>query len=560
MTNSQTPFPSVSDLLRRAVEALLGGEWETAENCLSEVLNREPEHPAANYHMGLLALEADQPEDALRLADTGRRSEPDNPDLCSLRRQAALRWALLAGEQGKWAESLEALRSIDFPDAESKALEAMAHLRLGAMPACRSCYRQAMAFGDPHPMMFSQWIGLHAGDPETDAERFLSLVREWDHRFGRPAHPLPSPPSAPPGLPRNVGIISTTFHHHANSNFLLPLLESLDPAKVRVHLYADGDLRDRVTDRYRAAAYAFHETRGLGLRDLALLIRGHSLHLLVDINGHFDSSRMGLYAFRPAPLQAHYLGGAGPTGLAHMDWRLVDSLTEPTGGSGGRHGERLFHMEGGLHAYRPVAPPGDPGPPPCLRQRHITFGSMNALSKMETPVLRLWGQVLRAVPESRLLLVKQVFGHACNREAFRRRAGDCGLPTERLDLCAPDAQAHFDDLSVYSRVDIALDTFPYNGITTTCEALWMGVPVVALRGPRFVAREAAAILERSRCADWVAENRKAYVDIAASLAADPERLAALRRETPVHFRESPVCDAPRLAREFERFLDTVCGD
>lgn len=557
VSNFKNPNLSISDLLRRAVYALHSGEWETAEESLSEVLNREPGHAAANYHLGLLALEADEPKDALHLSETGLRSEPENADLRALRRQAALRWAVLEGEKGKWAESLEALQFLDRPDAESKALEAMAHLRLGEMPACRSCYRQSMEFGDPDPMRFSQWIGLHAGDPETDAERFLTLTLEWDQRFGRPAHPLPPLAPASCGLPRNVGFVSTTLHHHANSNFLLPLLEALDPTKVRIHLYAEGALRDEVTERYRAAAHVFHETRRMGVRDVALLIRREALHLLVDINCHFDSSRMGLYTFRPAPLQAHYLGGAGPTGLGHMDWRLVDALTEPPAASGGRHGERLFRMEGGLHAYSPLASPCAPGPPPCVTRGHITFGSMNALSKMEAPVLRLWGQVLQAVPDSRLLLIKQVFEHRCNREAFRRRAGESGLPIERLDLRAPDAGAHFDDLSVYAQVDIALDTFPYNGITTTCEALWMGVPVVALRGERFVAREAAAILERSQCGDWIADSAEAYVHIATELATRPERLESLRRLIPARFRAGPVCDAPRLAREFEHFLDTV---
>ncbi|RYD32841.1 MAG: hypothetical protein EOP85_21325, partial [Verrucomicrobiaceae bacterium] len=347
------------------------------------------------------------------------------------------------------------------------------------------------------------------------------MGREWDRRFGQPlaGHTVVQAGKrvTKESEKLRVGFVSTTFRHHANCQFLLPLLEALDRNVLEVFAYHDGSHTDSVTRRCEAATDGFRSIHGMPESKAVQTIRNDRIDVLFDINSHFDDARMRLFASRAAPVQVHYLGGTGPTGLANMDWRLADDLNEPPGeGEPGSGTERIFRLAGGIHSFRPLCATAAPSALPWMSNGFVTFGSLNALTKMEDPVLRLWGRCLAKVPGSRLKLVKQAFRHEANRIDFSQRCADLGIDTARLDLEAPDNRT-FDDLSVYHGIDIALDTFPYNGITTTCEALWMGVPVVTLEGDRFVAREASGIVTRCGHSEWVARTEDDYLETVSQL-------------------------------------------
>ncbi|RYD30997.1 MAG: hypothetical protein EOP87_15565, partial [Verrucomicrobiaceae bacterium] len=314
---------------------------------------------------------------------------------------------------------------------------------------------------------------------------------------------------------------------------------------------------DDVTDRCRAAVSTFRSIQGLSETKVAQQIREDRIDVLIDINSHFDDARMRLFTYRAAPVQVHYLGGASTTGLLDMDWRLADELNEPTVEKEESSGtERIFRIDGGIHVFRPLRATAAPDPLPMLSNGFVTFGCLNSLTKMEDPVLRLWARCLDAVPDSRIRLIKQAFRHETNRKDFSKRASRLGIDPDRLELLPGEISA-FDDLSVYHGIDIALDTFPYNGITTTCEALWMGVPVVTLSGDRFVAREAAGIITRCGHPAWVASKKEDYLEIVRNLSSGAASLARVRLELRDQFKRSPLHDAPRLAREIGRFLTST---
>ncbi len=381
----------------------------------------------------------------------------------------------------------------------------------------------------------------------------------WDRRFGRnPEAGLKGFGKRKSGGKIRVGFISPTFHHHANCEFLLPLLEAMDGERFELFAYHDGATDDGVTARCRAAVGHFRNINRLPEKKCAEIIRRDRIDVLIDINGHFDNSRLRILAHRPARVQVHYLGGTGSTGARFIDWRISDDLIEPENSLGGDTGnEKIHRISGGMHVYHPLAKTVDPDESPFQKNGYITFGSLNSQMKMEPPVLRLWARCLKAVPGSRLRIVKEIFSEAGVRDDFMERAVAEGMPEEQLDLVPGAGISSYNDLSVYHGIDISLDTFPYNGITTTCQSLWMGVPVVALRGDRFVSREAAAIISRVGFHQWVAAGQDEYVEIAKGLSAQPEVLASLRKDLRVRFQNSPLHDADRLARAFEDFLISV---
>lgn len=434
---------------------------------------------------------------------------------------------------------------------------------LGRMDGVRAAMGKWVELEPRNPQVFSQWITVHAGDESMDAAALLAQASMWEGRFGAPPDPLPpfSAPVVSEERPIRVGFVSPTFRRHANCNFLLPLLEALGRREdVEVFAYHDNTREDAVTERCRRAVKQWKSTAALSPREAAATIRADGIDVLIDTVGHFDDGRLSVFAYRPARCQVHYLGGFASTGLTSMDWRLADEITEPVNQPGGEVGtERVYRIPGGIHAYRPLAKAAAPNDPPCLRNGYVTFGCLNALTKMESGVFRLWGEVLTAVPGARLRIVKSMFSRESSRKDFAERAAVHGIDPERLELLEP-GKGEFEDLSVYHGIDIALDTMPYNGVTTTCEALWMGVPVATLLGQRFLAREAAAIIRRVGHPEWVAASRDEYVAIARKLAGEPETLQAIRSSLREDVRKSPVGDSERLAREFAAFARMAISD
>jgi predicted O-linked N-acetylglucosamine transferase (SPINDLY family) len=290
----------------------------------------------------------------------------------------------------------------------------------------------------------------------------------------------------------------------------------------------------------------WHSLTGLADAQAADLIRHHQIDILVDLSGHASHNRLPLFARKPAPVQVTFLGYPNSTGLATMDYRLTDACADPPGLTESLHTEQLFRLPKCAWCYQPAANP----PVRPRSEGPITFGCFNYFAKINTPMLLLWARILHLVPRSRLLLKAGAFGSEKTQQRLRQFLDEAGIGAERLELDGYK-RAHDDHLALYQQLDVALDTFPYHGTKTTCEALWMGVPVVTLAGKTHASRVGVSLLNNLGLPELVADTTEEYVRLAVELAGDLPRLSHLRHTLRQRMEVSPLMDAPRFAQDIE---------
>ena len=337
-----------------------------------------------------------------------------------------------------------------------------------------------------------------------------------------------------------VGFLSADLRRHSVAYFLLPLLQRIDRAAFEILLYADNRAADDYTARFQALADHWRPVNGRKDADLHRLIAEDAVDILIELGGHTAGNRLGALAQKPAPVQMTWLGYPGPSGLSAMDCGIIDAVAHPWPMQPGP--DKPLLLPDGYHCYQP------PEEAPAVMPRPdgpIAFGSFNNALKIGPRCAALWSRVLQAVPQSRLLL------KSANMASSRQRERLLGLfaEPERITLleAAQDTAEH---LAQYASVDIALDTLPYNGTTTTCEALLMGVPVIALRGHLPAARVGESLLSQAGLADFIARDETDFIAKAAALAGDAARRRALRQNLRAHLLASKLCDASAFAAAF----------
>lgn len=411
-----------------------------------------------------------------------------------------------------------------------------------AYPAAAHCSLLAVLFADD--------------DPKTP----LNDAAAWARGLSAPPPP-PHANSRDPDRRLRIGYVSPDFCSHAVANFIAPVLAAHDREAVDVFCYAEVKTPDAVTERLRGLVGGlerWRDTTGISDRELAAMVRADGIDILVDLAGHTVGSRLTMFALKPAPVQATWVGYPATTGLPQIDWRITDALADPPGAED-QYSEKLLRLPAGFNCYRPLAEAPAVGPLPADAAGHVTFGSFNHAAKICARTLDLWAELLRRVAGARLLLKHRGFSSQAVRDACIAEFGRRGVAAARLDLVnfIPDPGGH---LAAYHRVDVALDPFPYNGTTTTCEALWMGVPVVTLAGVTHRARAGASLLTRAGLPELIADTPAAYVDIAARLAANRDRLRALRRGLRTQAAASDLCNAARVTGELEAAFRRVWRD
>jgi protein O-GlcNAc transferase len=345
-----------------------------------------------------------------------------------------------------------------------------------------------------------------------------------------------------------VGYVSPDLRRHAAAYFIEPVLAHHDRGRVEVFCYAEVEAPDDFTARLRGLAEHWRDTTGLTDEAVADLVRRDGIDVLVDLAGHTAGNRLLVFARRPAPVQLSYLGYPHATGLAAIPFSVGDTVTDPEE-KPGSPGEDVVRLPGCFCCY---APPQGVVPAPGLpedRAGAVTFLALHKLEKLNDAVLDLWTRVLEAVPGSRLLLARDsLHGRTAQRLAGRFAARGVAPDRVVLERVSAEGMSH---LRAYERGDVALDVFPWNGHTTACEALWMGLPVVALRGGSHASRMTASVLECLGLGDLVADTPEDYVEVAAGLAADRARRAELRAGLRQWMLASPLCDGAGLARRLE---------
>ena len=435
---------------------------------------------------------------------------------------------------GQLAEAAQTARRVlelapDQPDAHGNLAGVLREQ--GEIPAAIAHYRRALAAKPGSPVIFSSYLLARQADASAGPAELLADHQAWEQRFARPLAPGPAGTfgarDADPGRRLRIGYVSADLRSHSVASFIEPLIGAHDRAAVEVYCYS-STLHDAVTERIRSHADGWRETRHLGDAALAELVVQDRIDVLVDLGGHTADNRLLTFARRPAPVQVSYCGYPGTTGLAAIGWRLTDAIADPEGDADAHHAERLWRLPNGFLCYQPeVADLPAPGPLPATTRGAVTFGSFNNLSKLNDAVLELWAALLESVPGSRLLLKCKGLGDEGPRRRVRERLAARGIDPDRL-VVAPYTRTRLEHLAVYDEVDIGLDPFPYNGTTTTCEAMWMGVPVVTLRGAAHPGRVGASLLTRVGLTDLIADSPEDYLSACARLAVELPRLGALR--------------------------------
>jgi predicted O-linked N-acetylglucosamine transferase (SPINDLY family) len=358
------------------------------------------------------------------------------------------------------------------------------------------------------------------------------------------------PNSLDPERRMRIGYVSGDFRTHSVGYFLSSVFREHDDTAVNLYCYTNGSEEDSQTVFYKSRAAGWRPIVGLCDDGFAALVREDKIDILVDLSGHTKGNRLAAFARRLAPIQVTWLGYPDTTGLTTIDYRLTDAIADPAGAADKLSRERLIRLPDGFLCYSAPQEAPDIGPLPAAQQGLVTFGSFNNLAKMNASVIDLWATILKRVSGSRLLLKNRWLMLPDMRARVRRLFEERGIAPERIELMGK-LSSTAEHLAAYGGMDVALDPFPYNGATTTCEALWMGVPVVTLAGDRHAARVGASLLRRVGLNDLVAENPQAYVETACRLAADTAMLTKLREELRGRVRGSPLYDAARFTRQLE---------
>jgi len=353
--------------------------------------------------------------------------------------------------------------------------------------------------------------------------------------------------------PLRIGFLSSDFRNHAVAHFLLPVMEHLDRERFTIFCYYNLDAEDGNTHRAQSLAHKFRKVNSLSDKELCQAIRGDRVDILVDLNGLTQHHRVPVLAMRAAPLQITWIGYPNTTGLETVDYRIVDLITDPSPGSQQLHSEKLLYMSRCFSVYEAPADLPPVATAPFEAAGHITFGSCNTITKLNGPLLRTWSEILKQVKGSRLLLKNIALGHAGPREEIAGVFRELGIEADRLELLGLDKEQK-QHMQIYRKIDIALDSFPYNGTTTTCDTLIMGVPVVALEGDVHRSRVGASQLAALGLESLVGKDENEYIDIAVKLAHDRDRLTSLRSGLRRRMENSPLMDAAAFTRELEMKL------
>jgi len=547
----------------------LAGEPAAAEAAWREVLAAAPGHLPSALNLGSLLVTLGRAADALVSFESVL---PANDGVAALHngRGNALH------DLGRLDEALDAFARAAVLDPDSAEIRynlANQQLQLGLVAAAIDTFRQVLRLDPAHAQAAQNLLYALNYSDSVGAAEVARTHLEWAAvAAGAPAHQPASPPrkggavarptaqpaTVPPatGSPLRIGFVSADLRTHSVAWFLLPLLEAIDHARFEVHCYPNSDRVDATTERLRAASAGWHPIHALDDAAAARQVRDDRIDLLVDLSGHSAGQRLGLFTRRPAPRQATWLGYPNTTGLLAIDFRLVDALTDPDEDAAqALASERLLRIPGCFVCYGPP-----PDAPPVESRRAaggggpIVFGSFNNLQKVSAATLDLWAAVLAAEPEALLALkagsLEQPGVQARLQQGFAAR----GLDPARLRFLPrdPDVPGH---LARYAGIDVALDTFPYHGTTTTCEALWMGVPVVTLAGDRHASRVGASLLSAAGCPESCVTDPAGYVAAARAAAhaalADPAGRARRRDQ----LMTSLLLDRTRFAAHFAAVVE-----
>jgi predicted O-linked N-acetylglucosamine transferase (SPINDLY family) len=527
-------MPTLRSNLARAL--LASGRSEEAWAAANQAVALDETFAPSFDALGAVAFAIGRPGDAERAFRSGLDLAPDD----------AARWGNLG------IVLLSTGRLVEAVDVFRRALEI--DPRHGpAAASLVSCFSELGRFDEAEVARRAAPPGTRCSplftlaDPSLSAAEVGALYRAHAAELGEPS---PDPHTNEPSPQRRlrVGYLSGDLRAHSTTCFLMPVLRLHDRTDFEVFAYANSASGDGVTDEIRDLVGSFQIVIGLTDDELERRVRADGIDILIDPAGWTSDHRLPVFARKPAPVTVGMLGNP-----VLVDAYLTDALVDPLGMTDDLVGPELVRLPASFQCFNPPRSAPDVAPLPALTNGHVTFGSFNALYKMNDGVIAAWAAVLRRCPGSRMLIKCKPLVEDATRRGLEERFGRFGIEASRLSL-VPHEPSRVSHLGRYAEVDVCLDTFPYNGTTTTCESLWMGVPVVTLAGRSHIARTGVSVLTNAGLPELVAEDIDAFVDVGVGLATDVPRLAALRRGMRERLRRSPLLAAEAYTRDFEAAL------
>lgn len=542
-----------SPAAREVLQTLLSGFHATAEKKCRKALAADPDNIDLTFVMGYVRASQRNWDGAVETLSEVLRRIPDHAD-------AHFTLGKVLVSLGRLPEAVDhflAALAIK-PDPDSAISVSTMLVDMGRLPEGIDTLRRAVAQAPDHADLHSTLIVRQILLPDLSLDEMHGEIDRWRQRHGRrlggrPSAPIPAN-SPDPGRPLRIGYVSGYLSQYSPSGLwlqLLPILQRHDPRQVEISIYGDGIFDAARLGPAWPLARSWRSLDGLSDEDAARLIRDDGIDILVCLLGHTGGDRMGLFTYRAAPVQVSF-HGMFTSGVAEMDYWLGDPVATPVD-SAEKFDETLLRLPH-LFCFAPIAGAPPVTPPPSIRQGgRITFGCFNQTAKISPSCVSAMAEVLKAVPDSVLVLKSRNEGPASGsaRSALAARFAAAGIEPDRLRMLAqtPSQNEH---LACYGNIDIALDSFPYSGCLTSYDALWMGVPVIALGGAdRFVYRMSEAVLRTAGLDRLVADSPDDYVAKAVALAQAPTDLAALRDSLRHTVATSPLGDAEGFTRSLE---------
>lgn len=559
------------------------GRTEDALDCYRRAVRQTPASPSARYNLGRLLRLRGEPGTALEQLQAAHELSPENAQIL-LETALALK---AGGDYDKAMDAIEEALAIAPGNAGLLNVRGNLHQAQGEIQsaiddyssaferqpdfaeACNNLGSALLARGDVEGALKNyktalslkpDWHG--AASNRLLAENYISddpqALYELHLQWGKTLHTgSKTTIKDKPGDSRKIriGFISPDFRQHSVACFIQPFFRSFDRDAFEIIALSDVASPDSMTEQLRSLVSEWVSVYGLDDAELYDVTQRLDIDILVDLAGHTANNRLPIFAMQAAPVQVSYLGYPNTTGLQTIKYRITDALADPPG-SGQVHTEQLLRLPGCFLCFVPLDTAPEPGRLPALSNGYVSFGSFNVLAKLSEQCVKTWCDLLSRIENARLILKSAGLQDSGTRNYLLDRFRQNGIDTERIELVTrtTDYNAH---MQVYNRVDISLDTFPYNGTTTSCESLWMGVPVISLSGNRHAGCVGHTLLHHAGLEGCIARTPEEYIARAVELASDILALSKLRASLRDNISNSPLCDGTGFSRRLETLFKNI---
>jgi len=525
------------------------GRLDEAVSCYEKTLKLSPNNYTACNNLGIVLQEKGRLDEAISYYRTALQLNPDYYKACN-------NLGIVLQEKGQLDEAVSYYQ---------KALQLnpdyfIAYNNLGNVffkqlkfEEAEKCFKNALNLNPDYSVAYSNFLFYMNFNYCYDSYAVFSKHLEFAKQFEKPLYAKISPHNNQRLTTRKlrIGYLSPDFKKHSVAYFIKPIILSHNKEEFEVFCYSNVSVADGVTTSLIEYSDQWRSIIGISDKEVTEIIRGDRIDILVDLAGHTAGNRILLFAQKPAPVQMSWIGYPATTGLTAINYKIVDDFTDPPGKTEQFYTETLIRLPDSFLCYLPEKDSPECSELPALQTGHVVFGSFNNLSKLSPEICMLWIKILRALPESRLIIKAQSLSDRTTRKYMMNRFIQGRIDEKRVELL-PWTPSIGEHLGIYNRIDIALDTFPYHGTTTTCEAMWMGVPIITLAGNMHASRVGVSLLSNVGLKDLIAETSDEYIDIAVKLASDTARLRSLRERLRDMMKHSPLCDAKRFTANLEK--------